>query len=91
MSRKTLIGIQLVVALLWPVWVFTAMFAPMLFDGGVTTQAYILLGICVATPVLVFLLSILMWVGHTRSMPRLASSCAYALLLLQLPLLLFVA
>jgi len=90
MSRKTLVGIQLVAALLWPVWVFTAMFAPMLFDGGVTTQAYILLGICVATPVLVVLLSITMWIAHTKHMPRLASSCAFGLLLLQLPLLLFV-
>ena len=91
MSRKMLIGIQLVAALLWPVWVFTAMFAPMLFDGGATTQAYVLLAICLAVPILVVLLSIAMWVAHKKRMPRLVSCCAYGLLLLQLPLSLFVA
>ena len=91
MQRSTLIVIQAIAALLWPVWILTALFAPMFFTNGVTTQAQILLGICVAMPALSVVLSVTMWIGHTRSKPFLTQLSASGLLLVQLPLLLFVS
>lgn len=90
MQRSTLIVIQVIAALLWPVWILTAMFAPMLFTNGATTQAQILLGICVAMPVLSVVLSVTMWIGYTGSKQSLTQLSATGLLLVQLPLLLFV-
>ena len=90
MQRSTLIVIQVVAALLWPIWIFTAFFAPMLFTNGVTIQAQILLGICVAMPLLSVVFSISMWIGHSRSKHSLTKFSATGLLLVQLPLRLFV-
>ena len=90
MQRSTLIVIQTIAALLWPVWILTALFAPMFFTNGVTTQAQILLGICVAMPALSVVLSVTMWIGYTGSKQSLTKLSASGLLLVQLPLLLFV-
>ena len=90
MQRSKLIVIQVIAALLWPVWILTALFAPMFFTNGVTTQAQILLGICIAMPVLSVVLSFTMWIGYTRSKQSLTQLSASGLLLVQLPLLLFV-
>ena len=90
MQRGTLIVIQAIATLLWPLWILTAVFAPMFFTNGITTQALVLLGLCVMMPLLSVVLSVAMWVGYRRSQPNLARNSAIGLLIVQLPLLLFV-
>lgn len=89
MQRSTLIVIQVIAALLWPLWIFTALFAPMFFTNGVTLQAQILLGICVTMPALSVVLSVTMWLAYRKESPSLTQLSACGLLLVQLPLLLF--
>lgn len=81
------IAVQLIGLLSFSGWVFTAIFAPMFFDGGTHWRVWALFLATISAPVLVAIALIAIWVAYFKQWPRLSMVSATLLLLSLLPLL----
>ena len=88
-KKSLLILAQIVSILALPVWIFIAMFAPMLFDGGANPRTWVLFWTCLAMPALIVVFSILMWLGYKLAWRRLQIAAVAFLLFSPLPLIIF--
>ena len=81
------IVIQLLGFVSFGTWIFTAMFAPMFFDGGNHWRVWALFLATLSAPVLVAIAMIALWIAYFKQWPRLSMISATLLVLSLLPLL----
>jgi hypothetical protein len=68
-------------------WLFTAIFAPMFFDGGNHWRVWALFLATLSGPVLVALASVFLWVAYYKQWGKVHMLCVIFLLLSLFPLL----
>lgn len=80
---------QVISLIAFPCWIFIAIFAPMLFDGGVDARTWSLFILCISMPVLIVIFSIILWVSYKYDKHILQIISASFLTFSPLPLIIF--
>jgi hypothetical protein len=80
-------ALQIVAFVSFLIWVFTAMFVPMLFAGGDGVNTRIVSGLFIAMPILMIVASSAIWVGYFKSQAQIMVIASVCIALSYLPLL----
>lgn len=81
------LALQMAALVSFLIWVFTAMFAPMLFAGSDGANTRVVFGLFITMPVLMIIASGVIWFGHVRNQAQTMVMAAAIIALSFVPLL----